>query len=92
MEELDYEYEAQNQRSFARAYREHPFVYVPEVVTRLSRRRVLVTELVEGMRFEEIKELRRAAQPFRRDRLPRQPRLDVQPTAFNADPHPATTS
>ncbi|HEV7771324.1 MAG TPA: AarF/ABC1/UbiB kinase family protein [Solirubrobacterales bacterium] len=56
-EELDYEYEAQNQRSFARAYREHPFVFVPEVVTRLSRRRVLVTELVEGIGFEEIKEL-----------------------------------
>ena len=29
MEELDYEYEAQNQRSFARAYRDHPFIYVP---------------------------------------------------------------
>jgi predicted unusual protein kinase regulating ubiquinone biosynthesis (AarF/ABC1/UbiB family) len=57
LEELDYEYEAQNQRSFARAYRGHPFVYVPEVVTRLSRRRVLVTELVEGMGFEQIKEL-----------------------------------
>src|SRR3954454_5707229 len=57
MEELDYEYEAQNQRSFARAYRDHPFVYVPEVVTRLSRRRILVTELVEGLNFEEIKEL-----------------------------------
>src|SRR4051794_32185528 len=57
MEELDYEYEAQNQRSFARAYRDHPFIYVPEVVTRLSRRRVLVTELVEGIGFEEIKEL-----------------------------------
>jgi predicted unusual protein kinase regulating ubiquinone biosynthesis (AarF/ABC1/UbiB family) len=57
MEELDYEYEAQNQRSFARAYREHPFIYVPEVMTRLSRRRVLVTELVQGMGFEEIKEL-----------------------------------
>ena len=41
----------------ARAYREHPFVYVPEVVTRLSRRRVLVTELVEGLGFEEIKQL-----------------------------------
>ena len=51
MEELDYEYEAQNQRSFARAYRDHPFIYVPEVVTRLSRRRVLVTELVEGLGF-----------------------------------------
>ena len=57
MEELDYEYEAQNQRSFARAYRDHPFIYVPEVITRLSRRRVLVTELVEGMGFEQIKEL-----------------------------------
>src|ERR1700755_1878953 len=57
MEELDYEYEAQNQRSFARAYRDHPFIYVPEVVTRLSRRRVLVTEFVEGLGFEEIKEL-----------------------------------
>ncbi|HEX4752835.1 MAG TPA: AarF/UbiB family protein, partial [Solirubrobacterales bacterium] len=41
MEELDYEYEAQNQRTFSRAYREHPFIYVPEVVTRISRRRVL---------------------------------------------------
>jgi predicted unusual protein kinase regulating ubiquinone biosynthesis (AarF/ABC1/UbiB family) len=57
MEELDYEYEAQNQRTFSRAYRDHPFVYVPEVVTRLSRRRVLVTELVEGMGFEQIKQL-----------------------------------
>jgi predicted unusual protein kinase regulating ubiquinone biosynthesis (AarF/ABC1/UbiB family) len=57
MEELDYEYEAQNQRSFARAYREHPFIYVPEVITRLSRRRVLVTELVEGLGFEEVKKL-----------------------------------
>jgi predicted unusual protein kinase regulating ubiquinone biosynthesis (AarF/ABC1/UbiB family) len=57
MEELDYEYEAQNQRSFSRAYRDHPFIYVPEVITRLSRRRVLVTEYVEGKGFEEIKEL-----------------------------------
>jgi predicted unusual protein kinase regulating ubiquinone biosynthesis (AarF/ABC1/UbiB family) len=57
MEELDYEYEAQNQRAFSRAYRGHPFIYVPDVVTRLSRRRVLVTEYVEGLGFEEIKEL-----------------------------------
>ncbi len=57
MEELDYEYEAQNQRSFSRAYRDHPFIYVPDVITRLSRRRVLVTELVEGLDFEQIKEL-----------------------------------
>src|ERR687896_371872 len=48
LEELDYEFEGQNQRTFARAYRDHPFIYVPDVVTRLSRRRVLVTEYVEG--------------------------------------------
>jgi predicted unusual protein kinase regulating ubiquinone biosynthesis (AarF/ABC1/UbiB family) len=57
MEELDYEYEAQNQRIFSRAYRDHPFIYVPEVLTRISRRRVLVTEFVEGIGFDAIKEL-----------------------------------
>ncbi len=57
MEELDYEYEAQNQRSFSRAYRGHPFIYVPDVLTRLSRRRVLVTEYVEGRVFEDVKRL-----------------------------------
>jgi predicted unusual protein kinase regulating ubiquinone biosynthesis (AarF/ABC1/UbiB family) len=59
LEELDYEYEAQNQRAFSRAYRGHPFIYVPDVLTRLSRRRVLVTEYVEGMGFEEVKGLDR---------------------------------
>src|SRR5918994_3342385 len=48
LEELDYEYEAQNQRTFARAYRGHPFIYVPDVVTRLSRARVMVSEWVDG--------------------------------------------
>ncbi|MGI8462624.1 MAG: ABC1 kinase family protein [Solirubrobacterales bacterium] len=57
MEELDYEFEAQNQRSFARAYRDHPFIYVPQVITRLSRRKVLVSEFVEGIDFAEVKEL-----------------------------------
>ena len=89
MEELDYEYEAQNQRSFARAYREHPFIYVPEVITRLSRRRVLVTELVEGIGFEQIKELAaRGAQPLWRDRLPRQLWLDLPPAALQRRPPP----
>jgi predicted unusual protein kinase regulating ubiquinone biosynthesis (AarF/ABC1/UbiB family) len=57
LEELDYEYEAQNQRTFARAYRGHPFIYVPDVVTRLSRSRVLVSEWVDGMSFEDVKAL-----------------------------------
>ena len=54
-EELDYELEAQNQRSLARIYRGHPFIVVPAVVSSLSRERVLVTEFVEGIGFEEIK-------------------------------------
>jgi predicted unusual protein kinase regulating ubiquinone biosynthesis (AarF/ABC1/UbiB family) len=56
-EELDYELEAQNQRSFSRGYRGHPFIYVPDVITRLSTRRVLVSEWVDGIGFEEVKEL-----------------------------------
>src|SRR5437763_2735514 len=57
LEELDYEYEAQNQRTFARGYRGHPFIYVPDVISRLTTERVLVTEWVDGMGFEEIKQL-----------------------------------
>ena len=57
LEELDYEFEAQNQRSFARAYDGHPFIYVPKVHSRLSRRRVLVSEFVEGHDFEFVKTL-----------------------------------
>src|SRR5919108_807429 len=55
LEELDYEYEGQNQRAFSRGYRGHPFIYVPDVITRLSTRRVLVTEWVDGLGFEEVK-------------------------------------
>jgi len=54
LEELDYELEAQNQRVFARAYRGHPFVHVPEVVTALSNTRVLVSEWVDGVGFDEV--------------------------------------
>ncbi|HUH20981.1 MAG TPA: AarF/ABC1/UbiB kinase family protein, partial [Gaiellaceae bacterium] len=56
-EELDYEIEAQNHRAVERAYRDHPDVYVPKVHTGLSSRRVLVTELLHGRRFEQVKAL-----------------------------------
>src|SRR5215204_1430992 len=54
LEELDYEFEAQNQRTFARAYDGHPFIFVPKVHSRLSRRRVLVSDYVEGRGFDEV--------------------------------------
>ena len=64
-EELDYELEASNQRRLARIFRGHPFIVVPEVVTELSRERVVVSEFVEGRGFEEMKQLDQAE----RDRI-----------------------
>jgi tRNA A-37 threonylcarbamoyl transferase component Bud32 len=56
-EELDYELEAQNQRTLARIYRGHPFIVIPDVVTSLSREKVIVSEFVSGRGFEEMKQL-----------------------------------
>jgi len=64
-EELDYELEASNQRAMARIFRDHPFIVVPDVITRLSHERVMVSEFVEGTGFEEHKGYDQA----RRDRL-----------------------
>jgi predicted unusual protein kinase regulating ubiquinone biosynthesis (AarF/ABC1/UbiB family) len=54
-EELDYELEAQNQRSLARIFRGHPFIVIPDVVSSLSRERIMVSEYVSGTGFEELK-------------------------------------
>ena len=54
-EELDYELEAQNQRTLARIFRGHPFIVIPDVITSLSRERVMVSEYVHGTGFEELK-------------------------------------
>src|SRR6478672_7790083 len=59
-EELDYELEAQNQRRIERLTRGHPFISVPRVRLDLSTRRVLVSEYVEGMRFDAVRELDQA--------------------------------
>jgi predicted unusual protein kinase regulating ubiquinone biosynthesis (AarF/ABC1/UbiB family) len=89
MEELDYEYEAQNQRSFSRAYRRHPFIYVPDVLTRLSRRRVLVTEYVEGLGFEQVKRLEKEERDRFGEIVFRFSFGSIYHLQhFNADPHP----
>jgi predicted unusual protein kinase regulating ubiquinone biosynthesis (AarF/ABC1/UbiB family) len=54
-EELDYELEASNQRTMARIFRGHPFIVVPDVVSALSHERVMVSEFVKGIGFEELK-------------------------------------
>ncbi len=64
-EELDYELEAQNQRSLARIFRGHPFIVIPDVISSLSRERVMVSEYVSGTGFEDL----RAYSQEDRDRL-----------------------
>ena len=59
-DELDYEVEAQNHRAMARAWRGHPFIYVPPVDTELSPPPRALTELLEGRRFEAVKALDQA--------------------------------
>jgi predicted unusual protein kinase regulating ubiquinone biosynthesis (AarF/ABC1/UbiB family) len=56
-EELDYELEAQNQKTLARVFRDHPFIVIPDVVTSLSHEKVVVSEFVSGRGFEEVKQL-----------------------------------
>lgn len=65
-EELDYELEAQNQRSVARLYVDHPFIVIPQVISSLSGQHVLVSEYFDGARFDEIVDT--ADQPTR-DRI-----------------------
>ena len=95
LEELDYEHEADQPAGvLSRAYRGHPFIYVPDVLTRLSRRRVLVTEYVEGAAFRSGEGTGfRGAEPVRRDRLPlRRLRLDLTTSSTSTPtPTPATT-
>jgi predicted unusual protein kinase regulating ubiquinone biosynthesis (AarF/ABC1/UbiB family) len=64
-EELDYELEAQNQRALARIFRGHPFILIPDVVSSLSRERVMVSDYVSGTGFEDL----RAYSQADRDRI-----------------------
>jgi predicted unusual protein kinase regulating ubiquinone biosynthesis (AarF/ABC1/UbiB family) len=89
LEEVDYELEAQHQRAFARAYRDHPFVYVPPVVTELSRRRVLVSEWVDGIGFDGLLTLPQADRNRIGEILQRFYHGSIDHIGrFNTDPHP----
>jgi hypothetical protein len=88
-EELDYEREAANQIAFARHYQGHPTIHVPAVVPELSTRRVLTTELAEGVGWSELltwsaEERNLAAETLYRFAFGSLYRLGM----FNGDPHP----
>ena len=89
-EELDYELEAANQRKLARIYRDHPFIFVPDVVTSLSRERVLVSEYVDGMRFAAARETLSQAERDRAGEILVRFYLNgpLRHRVLNGDPHP----
>jgi predicted unusual protein kinase regulating ubiquinone biosynthesis (AarF/ABC1/UbiB family) len=53
-DELDYRLEASCQAEFAARYRGHPFVHVPDVLPEYSTRRVLTSEWVDGVSFQDF--------------------------------------
>jgi len=88
-EELDYVREAANQRAFARWYRDHPFIRVPDVLEGLSRRRVLTAELGEGARFNEMEGWPQPERDLAAEAIFRFVFHSLyQLHAFNGDPHP----
>ena len=89
-DELDYRIEARCQADFHARYLGHPFVHIPAVVRELSTRRVLTSEWVDGMRWEDFEasaetELRQAVA----EALFRFVQGAVYGArTFNGDPHP----
>jgi len=89
-EELDYELEAENVREFGRIFAGHPWVRVPRLIPEFSTRRVLTTEWVEGLSFEEF---RHTASPATKQRAGEviwrfAQHAVLRYGAFNGDPHP----
>jgi predicted unusual protein kinase regulating ubiquinone biosynthesis (AarF/ABC1/UbiB family) len=89
LEELDYGIEATNQQRFAAYYEGHPFIRVPRVLGEYSTRRVLTSELADGVSWSEMltwsqDERNKAAETIYRFAFGSLYRLHV----FNGDPHP----
>ena len=88
-EELDYGREAVNQSRFAAVYRDHPFISVPAVVSALSTRKVLTTELAAGATWREMLTWDQHQRDLAGECLFRfvfRSLYGMQ--AFNGDPHP----
>jgi predicted unusual protein kinase regulating ubiquinone biosynthesis (AarF/ABC1/UbiB family) len=88
-EELDYRREAANQRLMAAYYDGHPTIHIPGIVSQLSTRRVLTSELSAGARFAELAgwpqhERDLAAETIYRFVF----RSLYEVRVFNGDPHP----
>ncbi|HEY4853655.1 MAG TPA: AarF/ABC1/UbiB kinase family protein [Streptosporangiaceae bacterium] len=89
LEELDYRREADNQRLLADYYDGHPTIHIPGIISELSTRRVVTSDLADGARFAELagwsqQERDLAAETIYRFVF----RSLYEVHAFNGDPHP----
>ena len=89
-EELDYRLEAACQAEFARRYDGHPFIRVPGVVPERSSQRVLTSDWVEGLRWDEFMATAdEAARQRAGEILMRFAQGSIHRHGiFNGDPHP----
>ena len=88
-EELDYRREARNQQSFADYFDGHPTIHVPRIVSELSTRRVVTSELADGARFAELASWPQAERDLAAETIYRFVfRSLYEAHAFNGDPHP----
>ena len=88
-EELDYRHEAASQRLMAAYFDGHPTIHIPGIISELSTRRVMTSELAGGARFAELstwpqRERDLAAETIYRFVF----RSLYEVGAFNGDPHP----
>lgn len=88
-DELDYRYEAENQRRFHRIYARHPFIHVPEVISELSTRRILTQEFVKGRSFYDVLDAPQAIRNLYGETIYRFVFGSMHLFGmFNGDPHP----
>jgi predicted unusual protein kinase regulating ubiquinone biosynthesis (AarF/ABC1/UbiB family) len=88
-EELDYGREAANQRLLATYYDGHPTIHIPGVLSELSTRRLMTSELSGGVRFAELATWPQHERDLAAETIYRfvfRSLYDVR--AFNGDPHP----
>jgi len=88
-EELDYRREAASQRLLAAYYSGHPTIHIPAIVSELSTRRLVTSELSGGARFAELSTWPQHERDLAAETIYRFVfRSLYEVGAFNGDPHP----
>jgi predicted unusual protein kinase regulating ubiquinone biosynthesis (AarF/ABC1/UbiB family) len=89
LEELDYRQEAENQRLMAAYYDGHPTIAIPGIISELSTRRMVTSELSDGARFAELASWSQEERDLAGETIYRFVfRSLYEVHAFNGDPHP----